>query len=77
MLRVTLEMVPFGQEATKRTIGVIEISNIGGDSNYGKYEASLLSDEDTSGKKDVFIDCFERSNGAWSLVRRAISKLKL
>ena len=37
MIRITVELVPTGNEARKHTIGVLTISNIGGDKAIAQY----------------------------------------
>ena len=45
MLRLTLEIVPFGDESRKRTIGRLEIANDAtGDVETGNYNAILHAD---------------------------------
>jgi hypothetical protein len=75
MLRVTLEMVPFGQEDRKRTIGVLEVSNIGVNEDLGDYLIEL-EEPDKSGVEVEYIKKYPRSKGAWTLVRRALQRLK-
>ena len=42
MIRVTIELLPWGNEERKRTIGVVEIANDGtGDHETGNYNATL------------------------------------
>ena len=75
MLRVTLEMVPFGQEEARRTIGVMEIANVG---PYGTktsdYNIKVIRESKEIVRADIFN--YRRSNGAWFLVRRAINALQ-
>jgi hypothetical protein len=43
MLRVTIELLPFGSENQKRTLGAIEIVNDGtGDVNTGHYDVTIF-----------------------------------
>lgn len=37
MIRCTIELLPGGDESRRRTIGLVEIANIGGDGNFGQY----------------------------------------
>ncbi len=37
MLRVTIELIPAGNESLKKTIGVAHIINCGGDKDYANY----------------------------------------
>ena len=41
MLRCTIELLPGGDESRKRTIGVIEIANVGGTREVGNYSVVL------------------------------------
>ena len=68
MLRAALEMIPFGVEEKRRTIGAIEISNIGGDETVGEYQVQ-------SKETIVFVKRFQRKQGAWSLLKKALVKL--
>jgi hypothetical protein len=44
-LRVTVELIPYGNEAQKRTIGVMNITNIGGIRSCPNYEVQeMLAD---------------------------------
>jgi hypothetical protein len=73
MLRLTLEMVPFGQEEKKRTIGMLEVSNIGVNENVADYRAVF-----TKGNLSVtsWVKGFQRSKGAWALVKKALQANK-
>lgn len=74
MLRVTLEMVPFGQEDKKRTLGKIDIANIGGTSVRAMYRVDAVPAE---GRLLTFeIKNFDRSKRAWALVQKAIWKMR-
>ena len=49
MLRITIELVPFGKEQYKRTIGDMIIYNDGtGDTSTGNYKYKLSDDSATS-----------------------------
>lgn len=41
MLRCTIELLPGGDEGRKRTIGVVEIANVGGTQQVGNYSVVL------------------------------------
>lgn len=76
MLRVTLEVVPFGQEVVKRTLGVLEISNSGGPDEAANYryilsEFDLDSLDPASVKTGEFMG-FDRKRRAWSLVKEIL-----
>ncbi|WP_285908114.1 hypothetical protein [Pseudodesulfovibrio pelocollis] len=69
MLRVNMEIVPFGEEERKYSIGVMEIGNIGSQNDVANYVVQL--DGNDIGK----IEDFRRDRGAWDLVRLAIELL--
>ena len=71
MLRITLEMVPFGVENAKRTIGTMEIANVGGTDKFGQYSVSMESDHVSGVQR---IERFDRRRGAWALVSTALRK---
>jgi hypothetical protein len=73
MLRVTLEMVPFGQEVKKRTIGIVEISNIKTVSDIAEYDVIMKGEEFV---RYSVVKKFNRVFGAWELVLRAMKALK-
>ena len=64
-LRVTVEIVPFGDESLKREIGRLNISNITYDrtreNEYGEIS-------------DYIVKGHRRSDGFWELVRKAIEE---
>ena len=41
MLRCTIELLPGGDESRARTIGVVEIANVGGTREVGNYSVAL------------------------------------
>jgi len=75
MLRVTIELVPFGVEAEARKIGTMVIANDGtGSSRVGNYAyAFTYADRDAEVATGT-IKNFPRSLGAWSLVRKILNK---
>lgn len=77
MLRLTLEIVPFGQEACKRSLGTVEISNIGGTIKHGNYRVQSLLSLPTLGgmREECLIKRYPRDKGAWKLVQIALKKL--
>lgn len=73
MLRVTLEIVPFGNEAHKRTIGEVEIVNDGtGNPSVGNYGATLNLGSSLTGITRV--QGFPRRMGALELLRVVLNK---
>lgn len=69
MIKVTIDLIPFGVLETK-TLGTIEISNVGGDIDYGDYALKLKREghNDSEG----LIKCFNRKDGAFDLCQQAI-----
>lgn len=41
MIRCTIDMVPHGDEERRRTVGIVEIANVGGTSEIGNYVVVL------------------------------------
>jgi len=74
MLRVTLEIVPFGIESVKRTIGTLEISNVGGNHKVGSY--SVTATDRDGGKHFAQIERYRRGRGGWNLVKKALQIIK-
>ena len=59
MIRVTIELVPQGNEAAKRTIGVMNIANDGtGNKEYGNYKIAQMTPDTIEKRKaeQVFRD---------------------
>jgi len=77
MLRVTVEIVPFGNESRKRTLGVMEIANDGtGDHDWGMYRIRSVRDEDGNElapqDAQIRVGPHLREIGFWPLVQRCI-----
>jgi len=73
MLRATIEIILFGDEARKSEIVTIEIANIGGDQTMGEYAVT----EKTRGRSTrlAYVHRFPRRLMAAALVARAITAL--
>lgn len=73
MLRLRLELVPFGNESEAQTIGSMVIANDGtGDYRWGNYVYAFKensSEEVISG----YISDHYRGQGAWNLVKRILN----
>lgn len=81
MLRITVELVPHGQEENKRTIATGTIINDGTGNLYkGNYIAEFKVDKyNITGKPIIFtskVQGFPRIKNVWSLVCEAISNIK-
>lgn len=75
MLRVTIEMVPYGIEERKRPIGVMTIAlqRVTGD-NVGHYVSRIETDQrGPQPPKEVVALTHERAKGAAELVRRCLN----
>lgn len=76
MLRVTIELVPFGMESMARTISEICIANVGGDkeANIANYEiAGYESRNEKITELAWKLNNFPREDGALELVRQILS----
>lgn len=77
MLRVTVEVIPNGDESRKRPIRVMTISNMTNLADLSDYEVHVVG-ERHSNKKHGFVRGHERKMlGCWALIARAIRALKL
>lgn len=76
-LRVTIEIIPFGDESNKRTLHVVNISNTGkverpGMKGLGLYNY-IVREIDENGKNLEPYTCIhQRSQGFWDLIYRAV-----
>ena len=78
MLRLKLELVPFGDEDHAREIGRMVIANDGKSDHpaFGMYEAWLGPDNYTGkGPRYLRLDGHLRSQGAWVLVRDLLNRI--
>lgn len=69
MLRVIIEMVPFGVEEDKRVLEEIVIINRGARNNIALYEIKCQN------KGSVWVDGFDRDRGYRELVKEALLKI--
>ncbi len=73
MLRITIELVPFGYEDMKRTIAGITIINNGtGTNEYGNYEYELVDDRGDSIKGKL--KDHERDQSVFKIVQAVLNK---
>lgn len=71
MIRVTVELVPFGVEEKKTTIGTVIIGNDrSGDRSTGHYTVRM--EDDRGFKVDARVQNHLRMLGVWPLIIRAI-----
>ena len=75
MLRIKVELVPFGNETKKRTIGEMLVANVGGDALSADYAAIIAPDAWTSTPALVAdIKNHDRMLSVWQLVAKVINK---
>lgn len=68
MIRVTVQLIPKGNEDAARTLGVLEIANDGtGTVRKGNYNGTLQA-EYTRGRKGRVLDFDRKTQSVWSLV---------
>jgi len=72
MIKVTVEMLPYGNRVACRKIGTLEISNVGGDDTVGVYVAEMVEGDTVRRSK---IEKFPRHLGVWWLIRNALRSL--
>lgn len=77
MIRVTVDLVPFGFEHRKRTLGIIQIANVGGDRNTGHYNVTQLSRPSEEGtcrvvKKGEVNNHPRLRKSVWNLIAKAL-----
>lgn len=74
MIRVTVELVPWGDETQKRTIATADITNVGGDDAWGEYRAEFHGE--TPGPRPMartFVKRFARKQeNVWRLIHEAL-----
>lgn len=76
MIRATIELVPYGQEAQARTLHRLTICNIGGTSERGKYVCQLNEGDSVWGHKSAYIyDWPRKERDAAALVHEALSRM--
>ena len=72
MLRITIDVIPFGYKEQMKTLGIMEIINDGsGNIELGNYTVYINPDE----RGDKFrIEKFVRKRGFWELITEALLK---
>lgn len=76
MLRVTIELVPYGVEEMAKTISELCIANVGGDQTTNVADYEVAGYEARNGKITEFaveLNNFPREGGALELVRQVLS----
>lgn len=73
MLRITVEIVPYGIEDEAHEIGKMLIANNSdGDSMFGDYDFVFKSDRDPKVRKGQVLG-WARNNGVWHLVAECVA----
>jgi len=78
MLRVTIELVPFGNEEKKEVLDVMTITNTGNHKNspyYGHYKVQVEKGEGCFKKAGVVLDHY-RKGYLWGLIQKSLRSLK-
>lgn len=75
MLRLILEMIPFGQKDKKRKLGTITIGNIKGNPDVADYQVRGRLWGAREDKQSI-IRGFHRSRGCWDLAKLAIGRMR-
>lgn len=79
MLRITVELVPFGDEKKVRKIGEMVLANIGdGTGRFGEYVGWAAPDT-WSGEPARFgvLKAYDRAQSVWELVRLMLEAIRL
>lgn len=71
MLRVTIELVPHGDESRKRTLGTMDIINTGKNAGRPEFGDYIVHKSDEQGDVEVRIHNHRRDAGFWLLLSRA------
>ena len=75
MLRVTIEIVPFGCEETKRVLGVVNITNIQKKENNKSNYNIDAKDLDQNLQTKKLVKNFDRDDGFWKLCFKALKNI--
>lgn len=76
MLRVTVEIFPFGNVYEARKLGTMFITNVGGTHKSGNYSIRLLNDDDMMMRYAEKVYKHDRSRPFWNLIKKAIAKME-
>ena len=81
MLKVTVEVWPGGSKEQRYTIGTAYICNDGtGHDRVGNYEATITGCPSEDGRQStdtVYVQDFDRTQGAWELLTEILEERKL
>ena len=79
MLKITIEVIPWGDYNHRSTIEEVFIANVGGDRDIANYECWFNYDPSVVKKEerkdaDIEIKDYKRSKGSVQLLRQALNK---
>jgi len=76
MLKITVEIFPFGMESIKRVIGEATIVNLDTNKYEGLANYNLEFYEKDTGKlyKKKYIHNFQRDKGFWELIKKGLDE---
>ncbi len=69
---VRIEIWPGGDEATKRTIGTMQLGNVSELRAVSSYQGHMLNEKGVA-TRGFLVHGHERAKGPWELVRRALA----
>ena len=73
MLRITVELVPFGQEKYAKNIGTMLVTNDGsGDGRFDSYV--YVAKDDRGNQLEGTIEKHDRSMSVWNLIAKCLNK---
>jgi hypothetical protein len=77
MLRLTLELVPRGDESAKRSLGTLEITNVAGNETMADYLCMLRrTDGSRHSQVGSAVSRYLRRYGAWRLALSALGRFE-
>lgn len=76
MIRVTVELWPGGSEARKRTLGGLDIANVGGTAQVGNYRVWKLNKELRRCKEGSVRGHRRLAESVWRLVAKTIEAVR-
>lgn len=74
MLRVTIEIIPFGDESMKRTLDTLELVNDGTHPDRPEYGNYVVTGSDHGGLREWEVKDHCRADGLWELLRMALEE---
>ena len=75
MIRVTIELLPYGGIEGRKILATLDIANISGTFASGNYYAKLYEEEDSKLTKELTYEQFSRKRGALTLVYEILKRM--